>query len=196
MIAMPVRSTRNGGPRPSPSPTYEATKAATAIALLHSLPAIVTAYTCTPGTRLIESAAHARHRRLRRLRPPLAARSEVARDRARGAVRQRDAVGRGLRRGHDVARRRGGARRPAGGAGAAAFLCGDDSRDSPVLAEPVASASATAEFLERWRLPGEPASRQWEERFGEHVYVPLGESAVTEALKRAGVTAPSINHWV
>src|SRR5947207_9754035 len=106
MIAMPVRSTRKGGTRPSPSPTYEATKAATAIALLHSLPAIVTAYTCTPGTRLIESAAHARHRRLRRLCPPLAARSEVARDRARGAVRQRDAVGRGLRRGHDVARRR------------------------------------------------------------------------------------------
>src|SRR5213083_2242677 len=83
-----------------------------------------------------------------------------------------------------------------GGDGAVAFLCGDDSRDSPVLAEPVASGSATAEFLERWRLPGEPASRQWEERFGEHVYVPLGESAVTEALKRAGVTAPSINHWV
>src|SRR5207247_1109626 len=39
MIAMPVRSTRKGGTRPSPSPTYEATKAATAIALLHSLPA-------------------------------------------------------------------------------------------------------------------------------------------------------------
>jgi len=90
----------------------------------------------------------------------------------------------------------GGADERDGGDGAAAFLCGDDSRDSPVLAEPVASASATAEFLERWRLPGEPASRQWEERFGEHVYVPLGESAVTEALKRAGVTAPSINHWV
>src|SRR5207253_655367 len=66
-----------------------------------------------------------------------------------------------------------------GGDGAVAFLCGDDCRDSPVLAEPVASGSATAEFLERWRLPGEPASRQWEERFGEHVYVPLGESAVT-----------------
>jgi 3-hydroxy-3-methylglutaryl CoA synthase/uncharacterized OB-fold protein len=83
-----------------------------------------------------------------------------------------------------------------GGDGAVAFLCGDDSRDSPVLAEPIAVGSATAEFLERWRLPGEPASRQWEERFGEHVYVPLGESAVTEALKQSGVTAPSINHWV
>jgi 3-hydroxy-3-methylglutaryl CoA synthase/uncharacterized OB-fold protein len=83
-----------------------------------------------------------------------------------------------------------------GGDGAVAFLCADDAHDSPVLAEPVGGGSATAEFLERWRLPGEPASRQWEERFGEHVYVPLGESAVTEALKQAGVTAPSIAHWV
>src|SRR5213083_3480708 len=90
----------------------------------------------------------------------------------------------------------GGADERDGGDGAVAFLCGDDSPDSPVLAEPVAFGSATAEFLERWRLPGEPASRQWEERFGEHVYVPLGESAVTEALKQAGVTAPSVTQWV
>src|SRR3989440_7803066 len=90
----------------------------------------------------------------------------------------------------------GGADEREGGDGGVAFLCCEDTRDARVLAEPVAFGSATAEFLERWRLPGEPASRQWEERFGEHVYVPLGESAVTEALKRAGVTAPSINHWV
>jgi hydroxymethylglutaryl-CoA synthase len=83
-----------------------------------------------------------------------------------------------------------------GGDGAAAFLCADDARDSPSLAEPVAVGSATAEFLERWRLPGEPASRQWEERFGEAVYVPLGESAASDALKQAGVTAPSITRWV
>ncbi len=83
-----------------------------------------------------------------------------------------------------------------GGDGAVAFVCADDSRESPVLAEPVASASATAEFLERWRVPGAAASRQWEERFGEHAYVPLGEAAVTDALKRAGVTAPAIDHWV
>jgi hydroxymethylglutaryl-CoA synthase len=82
-----------------------------------------------------------------------------------------------------------------GGDGAVAFLCADDTRAAPVLAEPVAVGSATAEFLERWRLPGEPASRQWEERFGEHVYVPLGERAVTEALKQAGATAPSIARW-
>src|SRR5437879_11673549 len=83
-----------------------------------------------------------------------------------------------------------------GGAAAAARLCADDSRELPVLAEPVAHASATAEFLERWRVPGEPASHQWEERFGEHAYVPLGEAAVTEALKHAGVTAPAIHHWI
>ena len=59
-----------------------------------------------------------------------------------------------------------------------------------MLAEPLGGASATAEFLDRWRLPGESRSRVWEERFGEHAYVPLGEAALTEALKSAGVTAP------
>ena len=90
----------------------------------------------------------------------------------------------------------GGGDEREGGDGAAALLVAEDSPELPALAEPVAHASATAEFLERWRLPGDPASRQWEERFGEHVYVPLGEAAVTDALKRAGVTAPAINHWI
>jgi 3-hydroxy-3-methylglutaryl CoA synthase/uncharacterized OB-fold protein len=83
----------------------------------------------------------------------------------------------------------GGADERDGGDGAAAFLFADDTPEARVLAEPIAAASATAEFLDRWRLPGEPASRQWEERFGEHAYVPLGEGALTEALKQAGVTA-------
>src|SRR5205814_9453437 len=38
--------------------------------------------------------------------------------------------------------------------------------DGPVVSEALGHASQTAEFLERWRVPGEPASRQWEERFG------------------------------
>jgi uncharacterized OB-fold protein len=63
---------------------------------------------------------------------------------------------------------------------------------TPVLAEPVAAASVTAEFLERWRIPGEPASRQWEERFGEHAYVPLAEAAIAAALKQAGVTGSEL----
>jgi 3-hydroxy-3-methylglutaryl CoA synthase/uncharacterized OB-fold protein len=79
-----------------------------------------------------------------------------------------------------------------GGDGAAAFLFADDAPEARVMAEPIAAASATAEFLDRWRLPGEPASRQWEERFGEHAYVPLGEGALGEALKQAGVTAPGL----
>src|SRR5262249_40099690 len=58
-----------------------------------------------------------------------------------------------------------------------------------ILAEPIGMASATAEFLDRWRVPGERFSRQWEERFGEHVYVPLAQAAVAEALKQAGVGA-------
>jgi 3-hydroxy-3-methylglutaryl CoA synthase/uncharacterized OB-fold protein len=82
-----------------------------------------------------------------------------------------------------------------GGDGAAAFLCGDDAA-GPVIAEPIAFASASAEFLDRWRVPGERASRQWEERFGEHVYLPLASAAVGEALKQAGVTGPGLHHVV
>jgi 3-hydroxy-3-methylglutaryl CoA synthase/uncharacterized OB-fold protein len=82
-----------------------------------------------------------------------------------------------------------------GGDAAVAFLCGDDTA-APVIATPVASTSATAEFLDRWRVPGESASRQWEERFGEHVYLPLASAAVTEALKQAGVTGADLHHVI
>jgi 3-hydroxy-3-methylglutaryl CoA synthase/uncharacterized OB-fold protein len=90
----------------------------------------------------------------------------------------------------------GGADEREGGDGAAAFVCGDESMGHHVLAEPLGMASATAEFLDRWRLPGEPASRAWEERFGEAAYVPLGEAALTEALKQAGVTAQMLTRLV
>jgi 3-hydroxy-3-methylglutaryl CoA synthase/uncharacterized OB-fold protein len=82
-----------------------------------------------------------------------------------------------------------------GGDAAAAFLCGDDVAGS-VIAEPIGFASASAEFLDRWRVPGESASRQWEERFGEHVYLPLASAAVGEALEQAGVSAASLNHVI
>jgi uncharacterized OB-fold protein/3-oxoacyl-[acyl-carrier-protein] synthase III len=83
-----------------------------------------------------------------------------------------------------------------GGDGAAAFLFADDGAEARVIAEPVAAASATAEFLDRWRLPGESASHQWEERFGEHAYVPLGQAALTDALKQAGIDAARLAHLV
>lgn len=87
----------------------------------------------------------------------------------------------------------GGADERDGGDGAAAFLF---SADGPSLVEWLASASATGEFLDRWRIPGDPASRQWEERFGEHAYVPLAMEAVTDAFKQAGVTAEEVDHLI
>jgi len=83
-----------------------------------------------------------------------------------------------------------------GGDGAAAYLFADDGPQARVLAEPLAAASATAEFLERWRLPGEMASHQWEERFGEHAYVPLGQAVLADALKQAGIAATGLAHLV
>jgi hydroxymethylglutaryl-CoA synthase len=83
-----------------------------------------------------------------------------------------------------------------GGDAAVAFLCARGDGDAPVVAEPIAFASATGEFLDRWRLPGEATSHQWEERFGEAVYAALGEAAVKDALKHAGVTADAIDRLV
>jgi hydroxymethylglutaryl-CoA synthase len=80
-----------------------------------------------------------------------------------------------------------------GGDAAAAFLCGSEDR---ALAVPIASASVSAEFLERWRTPGDSTSRQWEERFGEQVYVPLGATVLTEACKQAGIVADRIDRLI
>lgn len=90
----------------------------------------------------------------------------------------------------------GGADERDGGDAAAALLFGPASDDAPVLAEFLASASTTDEFLDRWRTPGAGASRVWEERFGEHVYGPLAADSFSDALKEAGVTASDIDHLV
>jgi hydroxymethylglutaryl-CoA synthase len=84
----------------------------------------------------------------------------------------------------------GGADESNGGDGAAAFCFGTEG----VIAEVVATASCTAEFVDRWRSPGDQASKQWEERFGEHAYAPLVESAFADALKIAGVAPGDIQH--
>jgi 3-hydroxy-3-methylglutaryl CoA synthase/uncharacterized OB-fold protein len=82
----------------------------------------------------------------------------------------------------------------AGGDGGAAILIGDGDGDGDgaVTAEFVASASATDEFTDRWRAPGERHSKLWEERFGENRYVALGQDAVARALKAAGVSAEEV----
>jgi 3-hydroxy-3-methylglutaryl CoA synthase/uncharacterized OB-fold protein len=58
---------------------------------------------------------------------------------------------------------------------AAAFVFGDHN----VIAEVIGYASATSEFLDRWRAPG-GLGAQWEERFGFEQYLPLIESVRTD----------------
>lgn len=83
-----------------------------------------------------------------------------------------------------------------GGDAAAALLFGAGTAQTPVLATIVASASTTDEFLERWRLPGDRASRIWEERFSEHVYSRLADEAFAAALKAADLTPAQVDHLV
>lgn len=89
----------------------------------------------------------------------------------------------------------GGPDETAGGDGAAALLVGTDA-DGELLAELVGHAGSTDEFVDRWRAPGEVASRLWEERFGEGRYLAAGEAAWEGALKAAGLTSSDIDHLV
>ena len=82
-----------------------------------------------------------------------------------------------------------------GGDGAAAVLVGDDTA-GPVIAEYLGGASATEEFVDRWRVPGDRVTKQWEERFGETKYLPLGEQAWNAALKSAELGADAIDRLV
>jgi 3-hydroxy-3-methylglutaryl CoA synthase/uncharacterized OB-fold protein len=81
----------------------------------------------------------------------------------------------------------GSADEAGGGDGAAAFLFGVG---EDVIAELLSQTSATAEFLDRWRKPGETASSTWEERFGLGQYLPLIETAAGSALAQAGDPTP------
>ena len=82
-----------------------------------------------------------------------------------------------------------------GGDGAAAILCGSDAAGT-VIAELVGFANATEEFIDRWRLPGETRSKQWEERFGEIKYLPLGQEAFDNALKAAELSADRVDKLI
>jgi len=81
-----------------------------------------------------------------------------------------------------------------GDAGAALVVGGAD--DGPLVAEVLGWGSATEEFLDRWRTPGDVRSRQWEERFGEQRYTALGARAWDDALKDAGVVAEEVDRIV
>lgn len=89
----------------------------------------------------------------------------------------------------------GSADEAAGGDAAAALLVGDEA-DGPVLAELVGSGTATDEFLDRWRTPGDSRSKQWEEKFGETQYLRLAGPAFAAALADAGIDADRIDRLV
>ncbi len=90
----------------------------------------------------------------------------------------------------------------AGGDAGVALLVGSGDEDASdpttptVIADFLGGASVTAEFLDRWRTPGEDRSKGWDEKFGEVSYVPLGQEAWDRALKSAGVTAEQVDRVV
>jgi hydroxymethylglutaryl-CoA synthase len=81
----------------------------------------------------------------------------------------------------------------AGGDAGASVLVGEG---PGVLAELVTTASATDEFTDRWRTPGDRTSKLWEERFGENRYLALGQEALARALKSAGLEAGEVGRLV
>ncbi len=79
-----------------------------------------------------------------------------------------------------------------GGDGAVAFVFAPHGGVASLLGH----AAATDEFLERWRVPGETGSRQWEDRFGEEALLPLARAAFEGALREAGLAAADIDHLI
>jgi len=96
----------------------------------------------------------------------------------------------------DLRTGRPGSPEESAGADAAAAVLVGGADDGPVLAEVLGRGSATAEFLDRWREPGEVGSRVWEERFGETKYVPLGLDALGAALRAAAVETDEVDTLV
>ena len=95
-----------------------------------------------------------------------------------------------VRHAHRPARQRRRSRRAATPRPRSSSAPTPTARSSPSTS---ARRSATEEFLDRWRTPGDRRSKVWEERFGEIKYVPLGEQAWNAALKDAGLAADQVD---
>jgi hydroxymethylglutaryl-CoA synthase len=80
----------------------------------------------------------------------------------------------------------GGADERNGADAATAFLFG---AGSDVVARLVATASATAEFVDRWRAPGEAEGQVWEERFGVKRYAELTQRVLDSLAKQIDLTS-------
>ena len=87
--------------------------------------------------------------------------------------------------------RPGSADEKLGGDGAAALLFGADEQ---AIAEVLATASLTAEVMDRWRATTSVTGEQWEERFGAERYAALIRAAVERVLDTAGLTG--VDHVV
>ena len=83
-----------------------------------------------------------------------------------------------------------------GGDAGAAILVGDDGPGGAVIAEWLGSGSATDEFVDRWRAPGEQRAKLWEERFGETRYLALGREAWERALKNVGLAGDEVDQVI
>jgi 3-hydroxy-3-methylglutaryl CoA synthase/uncharacterized OB-fold protein len=86
----------------------------------------------------------------------------------------------------------GGPDETQGGDGAVAFVFAPEGG----VTERLGHASVTDEFLDRWRVPGETSSRQWEDRFGEEAYLPLARSVFDRALQDAGISVDDVDHLI
>ncbi len=83
----------------------------------------------------------------------------------------------------------GGARESGGGDAAAAFILGSDDDSG---ARFIGRASCTEELLDVWRTHDSTFPKQWEERFGASVMLPLLTGTLQHALEDAGVAPDKI----
>lgn len=86
----------------------------------------------------------------------------------------------------------GSAEEAAGGDAGAAVMVGDHTDEAPLLAEVLATSSVTAEFIDRWRTPGEARSKVWDDKYAEVTYRPLALRAWKDALATAGLESSHV----
>ncbi len=82
----------------------------------------------------------------------------------------------------------GGSRESQGGDGACAFVVDAEGGAAKLIGR----ASSTEEVLDVWRSPGMPFAKQWEERFGADVFVPVLRDTFARALADAGIAAEDL----
>ncbi len=80
------------------------------------------------------------------------------------------------------------------GDAAVAFLA--TAGDEPVVAELLGATTATDEYTDRWRLPGDTLVSHWEENLAVTVTTPLVADAVGRLLDESGLSADQVDHLV